>query len=384
MSSRALTAPRHAASGATVAGPMAPFHGVTGLADRLQRAPTGLIVVALGIGLVLSMTLAVTIGPVPVPSAAVWRVIGAHVLPGADGLADGIPKAQANIVWLIRLPRVLLGAVVGASLAVVGVAMQATVRNPIAEPYLLGVTSGASLGAVLVILLGWFAVAGPYALAGAAFTGGLASYALVFLLSRRNGQVNPLRLVLVGVAVSHLFGAGTSLVTFVAKNQDGIQNALFWMAGSVAGAKWGQLQVPFAVLVAGTTVLLLQARPMNALVSGEETATTLGIDTGRTRVLLMTTSALIVGATVAVAGAIGFVGLIVPHAVRLVFGSDHRRVLPLSCLVGAIFLTWVDVGARMVLAPQELPIGVLTSALGGPFFLWLLRQRSRVVDGGVR
>jgi iron complex transport system permease protein len=375
--------PRAIASGATAPGTTlaAPAAGV---ADRLRRAPLGLVLSVLTIGLAASMTLAVTIGPVAVPAANVWRVIGAHLVPAVDGLADGVPKSQANIVWLIRLPRVLLGAMVGGALAVVGVAMQATVRNPIAEPYLLGVTAGASLGAVLVILLGWFASAGQYALAGAAFVGGLASFALVLGLSRRNGQVNPLRLVLVGAAVAHMFGAATSFVTFVARNQDGIQNALFWMAGSVAGAKWGNLQVPAFVLGAGTLALLVQARPMNALVAGEETATTLGIDTGRVRAFLMTVSALVVGAIVAVAGAIGFVGLVVPHATRLVVGADHRRVLPVACLVGAIFLTWVDVGARMVVAPQELPIGVLTAALGGPFFLWLLRHRSRAIDGSAQ
>lgn len=334
--------------------------------------------------LAVSITLAVTIGPVKIDPLNVWRVIGHHWLPWAGIQIGDVPKAQENIIWLIRMPRVLLAGVIGASLAVVGVAMQAMVRNPIAEPYILGVTSGASVGAVLVILWGWFKFLGGYALSGAAFVGGLASFALVFALSQKGGRISPLRLILVGVAVSHVLSAITSFVTFRARNQEGIQNALFWLSGSVAGAKWQHLQAPALALLVGTLVLLLQARAMNALVAGEETAVTLGVNTTRFRALLMTISALLVGTMVAVAGSIGFVGLIMPHIMRILFGSDHRKVLPLSALGGAVFLIWVDVGARMLVAPQELPIGIFTSAIGGPFFLWLLRYRSRQIEGAGR
>ena len=332
----------------------------------------------------VSITLAITIGPVKIDPLNVWRIVGHHWLPWAGVQIGDIPKAQENIIWLIRMPRVLLAGIVGASLAVVGVAMQAMVRNPIAEPYILGVSSGASVGAVLVILLGWFKFWGHYALSGAAFVFGLASFLIVFLLAQKGGRISPLRLILVGVAVSHVLSAITSFVTFRTPRAEGIQNALFWLAGTVAGAKWQLLQLPALALLVGTVILLLQARSMNALVAGEETAVTLGVNTNRFRFLLMTVSALLVGTMVAVAGSIGFVGLIMPHIVRLVFGSDHRRVLPISALAGAIFLIWVDVGARMVVAPQELPIGIITSVIGGPFFLWLLRYRSRQFDGAAR
>lgn len=337
--------------------------------------------------LLVSITTSVTIGPVKIEPLNVWRIVGHHALP--FGLSAGvditdIPKAQQNIIWLIRMPRVLLAAVIGAALAVVGVAMQAMVRNPIAEPYILGVSSGAAVGAVLVILWGWFKFWGGNALSFAAFLGGLISFALVFVLSQKGGRITPLRLILVGIAVSQIGGAITSFVTFRARNQEGIQNALFWLAGSVAGAKWEHLRLPALALLVGLGILLLQARAMNALVAGEETAVTLGINTTRFRAMLMVVSALLVGTMVAVAGSIGFVGLIMPHIIRIVFGSDHRRVLPLAALCGAIFLIWVDVGARMVAAPQELPVGVITSAIGGPFFLWMLRFNSRQIEGAGR
>lgn len=331
--------------------------------------------------LLLSVTLAVTIGPVKIEPITVWRIVGINTLPWLNLPPGDWPRAQENIIWQIRMPRALLAGVIGASLAVVGVAMQAMVRNPIAEPYILGVTSGASVGAVLVILLGWFKFWGQYALSGAAFVFGLGSFLVVFLLAQKGGRISPLRLILVGIAVSHVLSAITSFVTFRARNQEGIQNALFWLAGSVAGARWEYLRIPAAAALIGTLVLLLQARSMNALVAGEETAVTLGVNTTRFRFLLMTVSALLTGTIVAVAGSIGFVGLIMPHIVRIIFGSDHRRVLPISALLGAIFLIWVDVGARMIAAPQELPVGIITSAIGGPFFLWLLRYRSRQIEG---
>ncbi|HEV2123188.1 MAG TPA: iron ABC transporter permease [Chloroflexota bacterium] len=338
-------------------------------------------VIALAAALILSITLAVTIGPVEIQPTTVWRIVGTRVLGWESGEWS---RAHEQIVWMIRLPRVLLGGIVGASLAAVGVAMQAMVRNPIADPYILGVSSGAAVGAVLVILFGLGTAFGIYALSLAAFASGLISFALVFALAQRGGQITPLRLILVGVAVSHVLSAITSFLVFRSPRQEGIQTALFWMMGSLAGAKWAYLAVPATVLLLGTAVLVLQARAMNALVAGEETAVTLGVDTNRFRVLLMTVAALLTGTVVAVAGAIGFVGLIMPHIVRLFAGSDHRKVLPISVLSGAIFLIWVDVLARTVAAPQELPIGIITSFLGGPFFLWLLHHKHRAFEGAQR
>ena len=338
-----------------------------------------LLLLLLG-GLALTITLAVTIGPVRINPLTVWQIVGSHLFGTEPGEWS---RAHDQIVWLIRLPRVLLAAVIGAGLAVVGTAMQATARNPIADPYILGISAGASVGAVLVILFG-LQVFGLYSLSVAAFLGALAAFVIVFALAQHQGRLTPVRLILVGVAASYVFSAITSFLIFRAHDTRQTQAVLFWLAGSVASAKWSFLAIPTVVIVVGTAILVLQARSMNALVAGEETAVTLGVDTNRFRKELMALSALLTGVMVAVAGAIGFVGLIMPHAVRLFVGSDHRRVLPVSVLMGAIFLIWVDVLARTVVAPEELPIGVITAFLGGPFFLWLMRRRGPAFGGSGR
>lgn len=330
------------------------------------------------IALLASMTAAVTIGPVAINPVVVWKIIGAHVL-AIDG--GDWSNAHDNIVWLIRLPRVLLAGVIGASLSVVGAAMQATVRNPIADPYILGLSSGASVGAVLVILFG-LNVFGLYSLSIAAFLGALGAFAIVFLLAQHRGRLTPVRLILVGVAASYVFSAVTSFLIFRAQESRQVQAVLFWLAGSVAGAEWGFLTIPAVVLAMGTGFLMLQARSMNGLIAGEETAVTLGINTSRFRRQLMAVASLLTGVIVAVAGSIGFVGLLMPHAVRLFVGSDHRRLLPVAMLAGAIFLIWVDVVARVVVQPQELPIGVITAIVGGPVFLLLMRKHSQAFGGG--
>ena len=222
--------------------------------------------------LLASITAAVTIGPVAINPVVVWQIIGAHAL-NVDG--GDWSNAHDNIVWLIRLPRVLLAAVIGASLSVVGTAMQATVRNPIADPYILGLSSGASVGAVLVILFG-LNVFGLYSLSIAAFLGALGAFAIVFLLAQHRGRLTPVRLILVGVAASYVFSSVTSFLIFRAQESRQVQAVLFWLAGSVAGAEWSFLTIPAIVMAAGTVYLMLQARSMNALVAGEETAVTLG------------------------------------------------------------------------------------------------------------
>lgn len=337
------------------------------------------VVLGLLAALLVTLTLAVTIGPVAIAPLTVWQIAVSRV----TGLASGEwSAAHENIVWLIRFPRVLLAAVVGAGLAVVGVAMQATVRNPLADPYILGVSSGASVGAVLVILFGVFQFFGIYSLSVAAFLGAVLTFIVVLTLAQHRGTLSPVRLILVGVALSYVLSATTSFMVFRADEAEGIRSVLFWLMGSVAGAKWSYLTLPLLVLLIGTIYLVLQARPLNALVAGEETAVSLGVDTNRFRRVLMVVAAMMTGVMVALAGAIGFVGLMMPHTVRLFVGSDHRRVLPVSLLAGAIFLVWVDVLARTVVQPEEMPLGVITAFLGGPFFLWLMRRRRDAFGGG--
>ena len=319
--------------------------------------------------LMLSVTLAVVIGPVPIPAGAVWKI----ALAQSTGMGAGEwPQAQVNIGWVIRFPRVLMAICVGAGLAAVGVTMQAVVRNPLADPYILGISSGASVGAVLVLGLGMFAFAGAYAVSVGAFLFALLTFALVFLLAQSNGQLAPGRLILAGVACSYVFSGLTSFITLTSDNRELAQSVLAWLLGSLAGTRWSDLTLPAATLVGGALYLSLQARSLNALLVGDETAATLGVEVSRFRRRLFIVMSLLTGVMVATSGAIGFVGLMVPHIVRMLAGADHRRVLPMATLTGATFLVWVDVLARTAFAPEELPVGVITSLLGGPFFIWLL------------
>ncbi len=343
------------------------------------RLGTRFWLAVLGALLLLSATLAVAIGPVAVPVGDVWRIAAFKAGLGESG---DWARAHENIVWLIRLPRVLLAALVGAGLAAVGVTMQATVRNPLADPYLLGISSGASVGAVLAIGLGVFAFAGLYAVSLGAFCGALVSFALVFALARQHGRIAPQRLILAGVGVAYVGSGITSLLTLTSANRALAGQMLAWTLGSLARASWLDLSLPALVLLAGSAYLLAQGRALNALLIGDETASTLGIDVERLRRRLFIVTALLTGVMVAVSGAVGFVGLVAPHMVRLAVGADHRRVLPVALLAGGIFLIWVDTLARTAFDPVELPVGVVTALLGGPFFLWLMWRQGR--EGGER
>ncbi len=334
------------------------------------------VVVVLSMAVLLSVTLAVTIGPVYISPVTVWQIIWSHVAGATQG---DWSTGQDNIVWFIRLPRVLLAGVVGAGLAVVGTTMQAAVRNPLADPYLLGTSSGASVGVVVVIMLGvnFFE---PYSLSILAFLGAVGSFVIVFAMAQTNGRISPTRLILAGVATAYILSAVTSFLLFVGDDR-AIRVVLYWTLGTLSGAEWSYLGLPAAALFFGILVLILKYRQMNALLAGEETATALGVDTHSFRRQLLVLTALLTGVMVSVAGAIGFVGLMMPHIVRLMVGANHRLVLPASALAGAIFLIWVDVATRTVVQPQELPVSVITALVGAPFFLWLLRWRRQAFGG---
>lgn len=338
-----------------------------------------LVVFVLLAALFVSLILAVVVGPVLIPPMTVWEI----ALYKVTGLSTpDWSVAQEQIVWQIRFPRVLLGALVGGGLAVVGATLQAVVRNPLADPFILGGSSGASVGAVLVII-GGLEFLGVYSLSAAAFLGATVTFALVFVLARgAGGTISPMRLVLAGVALSYALFAVTNFLIFQAGDSNQIRSVLFWMLGSLGGAQWEQLTVPALVLLLGSVYLVLRARELNALLVGEESAANLGVDTGRFRKELLVLTGLLTGTMVAVSGSIAFVGLIMPHVVRLFVGSDHKRVLPVSILSGAIFLIWVDVLARIAVAPEELPVGVVTSLVGAPFFIWLMRRKTKAFGGG--
>lgn len=338
------------------------------------------VLLALLFGLVASVTLAVVVGPVYISPVTVWG-IALHEAFGGLVRPDW-SEAEAQIVWRIRAPRVLLAAVVGAGLAVVGVALQAAVRNPLADPFILGGSSGASVGAVLVIVVGLSGF-GIYSLSMAAFLGALGAFVLVLALARgAGGFASPVRLILSGVAVSYALSAVTSVLVLRADDPERIRSVFFWTLGSLSGARWEYLTFPALALVVGSALLVLQARPLNTLLLGEESATTLGVDAAALRRRLVILAGLMTGTMVAVSGSVGFVGLMVPHAVRLLTGADHRRVLPAAALSGAILLVWVDVIARTAVAPEELPLGIVTSLLGAPFFLWLMRRRGNAFGEG--
>ena len=331
------------------------------------------MLLVLTLALIGAVALSVAMGTVTVPLGRVWAVVVARTV----GDPTSVPALDAQIVWELRAPRVLLAAVVGACLGVCGAVLQAMVRNPLADPYMLGVSSGASLGAVAVVGLGvGGSLAATLGTTGAAFVGAGAVTVAVFVLAQRSGLLSDTRLILAGVAVGYLATAATSLVQL---NVDpaSLRGILFWLMGSLAGATWSDLGLPTVVMLVVVARLLTRARDLNALAAGDDDAVALGVDVARLRIELLVTTSLLTAVTVAVAGGIGFVALMVPHAVRLVVGADHRRLLPTAMVTGALFLVLVDLATRTVDRPNEYPVTVLTAALGAPFFLWLLRRDSR-------
>ncbi|MFG2006110.1 FecCD family ABC transporter permease [Spirillospora sp. NPDC048911] len=328
----------------------------------------GVLIAALAAALVLITVAAISIGSVNLPLGAVWKVIGARL----TGSGAGDPLRD-QVVWDIRTPRVLVAALVGAGLSVAGVALQALVRNPLADPYILGISSGASLGAVLVVAFGASA-AGGLGVTGAAFATSILSVLAVYALSQRGGRLLDSRLVLIGVAVGYLCSAATTYLQLQV-NPTELHGLMFWLMGSVAGATWSDLGVPAAVIAACMLFLLLQARNLNALMAGEDAAAGLGTSVRTLRIALLVIGSLLTATAVSVVGGIGFVGLMVPHAARFLVGGDHRRVLPVALLMGAVFLVAVDIACRTVDRPNELPVGIFTTGLGVPFFVWLLLRR---------
>jgi iron complex transport system permease protein len=332
----------------------------------LHAVPLPVSLLVLGALLVVVVLAAAAIGSVTFSLGDSWRIVQAHIFGGE------VNPAHDQIIWEFRIPRVLLAALAGAGLAVTGVVLQALVNNPLADPFILGVSAGGSVGAVTVMSLGAGALGG-LGVSGAAFAGAALAVGLVFMLGQQGGKLNPVRLVLAGVVVSYVFTSVTNFLQLQTEPNN-MRQIMFWLLGSVSGAHWDQLQVAGVVVIASTLLLTLYGRQLNALVTGDESATALGIDVKRLRLMLIVLSSLVAGVLIAVAGGIGFVGLMVPHLVRLTFGVDHRRLLPLAALVGAIYLVIVDLLSRTVDPPNELPLNILTALFGAPFFIWLMRR----------
>ena len=322
---------------------------------RLVKTHTFLTCLVLAAVLLASIIIGIGTGPVAIPFAEVWRVMFHRLgglLTGSELPLEGVRESTQNIVWFLRAPRVLLGALVGAALTLSGVGMQAFTKNPLAEPYVLGISSGASLGAVLAMLLGVsLPVLGRLSVSAGAFAGALVSILLVYLLARTRNAVTPIRLILVGVAVSAMFQAFTNYIVYTAPDDAAIREATFWMLGGLGSAEWADVPLLAGLVPPALLLMLALAKPLNAMMMGDTAS------------------------SVAVSGCIGFVGLVIPHLVRSVVGPDHRKLVPLATLFGAIFLIWVDVGARIIKPPAEIPVGILTAFLGAPLFLWMIKVR---------
>lgn len=321
-------------------------------------------------GLLVSIAVATTIGPSDLGPADAFAVAVSRLGVGPSGLS-GIQEA---IVWDLRLPRAVLAATCGAGLALCGVVLQSLLRNPLADPFVLGISSGASAGAVAIVVLG--VGAGAATLASGAFVGALLAFALVLLLGTLAGGTTD-RMILAGVAATQLFSAITSFVVFTAADAEQTRGVLFWLLGSLGTASWRDVVVCGGLVLAGLVACWFAAGSLDAFTFGEDAASALGVSVLRTRLLLLVVTALMTAVIVSTSGAIGFVGLVLPHAARAVVGSRHRVLLPVSAVLGAIFLVWVDVGARVVIAPQELPVGVATALVGVPAFVVILLRRRR-------
>jgi iron complex transport system permease protein len=347
-----------------------PFATSVSPALRLTRQ-AGLALGGAGL-LLLAVFLAVSVGAVPVPLATVWGVLANHLVPGL--VTPDWTQGREAIVWDIRFPRALLAALVGAGLGITGAALQAVTRNPLADPHLLGISSGGAFGAIAALLhTGLFL--GLLTVPLMAFGGALAATVVVLAVARVTGATSADRLVLAGVAVSFIIMAGANILIFLG-DPKATHTVVFWMLGGLGLAQWSHLIYPIVVLVPAGVWLWTQSGALNAMSLGDETAASLGIPVARFRLSVFVAGALITGVMVAFSGLIGFVGLMMPHLVRFAVGGDNARVLPLSALAGAIFLVAADTVARVVMAPEDMPIGVVTGLVGGVFFLWLMARRS--------
>ncbi|MCX2722227.1 FecCD family ABC transporter permease [Roseibium salinum] len=322
--------------------------------------------------LAVSVIVAVSAGAVPVPAETVFGILANRIMPGL--VEVDWSNGREAIIWEIRFPRALLAGMVGAGLAIVGAVLQSVTRNPLADPHLLGISSGGAAGAILALLhTGLFL--GLLTVPLMAFAGALAATLMVLGVTRFAAAGSAGRLVLAGVAVSFIIMSFANVLIFLGDPR-ATHTVVFWMLGGLGLAQWEHLVFPFAILLVTVPCLLAWAADLNAMTIGDETAATLGIAVIRFRLTMFVVGALITGVMVAFSGIIGFVGLMIPHIARFLVGGSYTRVLPASLLLGAIFLIWADILARTFMAPQDMPIGIVTGLIGGLFFIFLLRSRS--------
>ncbi len=342
---------------------------LSGFSEHKQKP--GRILSLMILILLLSMVVAARFGAISISPLHILQILQARILPGMG--AGSWPATHEQILMSIRLPRVVLGALVGASLGIAGTTLQGVLRNPLADPYLIGLSSGAAFGASLAIIISKsLGYSGISLIPVFAFFGGIVSLAIVFALARRGQTLTTTNLILAGVATSAFFSAAVSLM--IVLHGDRMEQIIFWMMGGLAQATWRAAVVVMIYLVPGTVIIYTYARSMNVLTLGETTAHFLGLPVESVKRILLISATLITAAAVSMTGLIGFVGLIIPHIFRRIVGPDHRILLPAAGLGGAVLLVLADTIARTALIPREIPVGVLTALCGAPFFLYLLKK----------
>ena len=306
-------------------------------------------------------------------TALAAALIGAFPIPALSLLQANLTPQEQAVLNSIRLPRVLLAVIVGAALAVSGAALQGLFRNPLADPGLIGISSGAALAvALMIVIIGPLpGILGLYGLSIAAFMGGLLTSIVIFRFAGLTGASSVTYILLAGIAINALASAGTGFLAYLSDDQE-LRSLTFWTMGSLGGALWPGVLICASLVIPATFVLYRNAQRLNILLLGESEARHLGVDSERLKRNIIICTAISVGAAVAVSGIIGFVGLVIPHLIRLTLGPDHRLLIPASALLGAIILIIADTVSRTLLAPAEIPVGIFTSLIGGPFFLWLL------------
>ncbi|MEW8993796.1 FecCD family ABC transporter permease [Clostridium sp.] len=323
--------------------------------------------------LILSIGLAVAIGSVNISMKEVYSIILYKLFNIGELSASA---AKIDVVWLIRMPRIILAIGVGMGLPVVGIVMQAIVKNPLADPYVLGISSGASLGATLAIMLGIGTSLGISYIGIMGFIGAFAISMLVLILSNIGGRTNSVKLLLSGMALSSVCSAFSSFIVYISNDAQGMKDISFWLMGSLAGANWDQISFILPIIFIGTLFFMTQYRTLNLMLLGDEVSVTLGTDLHKFRILYLIITSLMIGIIVYSSGMIGFIGLIIPHIVRIIFGTDHKKIIPIAAILGAIFLIWADVLSRIIIKGAEIPIGILISMIGAPCFVWLMIKKS--------
>ncbi|WP_395547656.1 MULTISPECIES: FecCD family ABC transporter permease [unclassified Lacrimispora] len=344
-----------------------------------KQSAFSIIFIILLVAVAASVVISVSIGQVSIPFQQSFQIL-IHQLTGCQigDASDLVNSMFVDIIWQIRFPRVLLAMIVGAGLALCGVVMQASVQNPLADPYLLGISSGGALGATFSIMFGFGSggIVGKLGVASWAFIGAFSAAVLVMALASIGGKTSSVKLVLAGTVINALCSASSNFIIYFAKNSEGIRSVSFWTMGSLSSAEWETLPLVSAVVIAAIVFFLFQSRVMNTMLMGEETAVTLGVNLNFYRRLYMVISSVVTGVLVSSCGIIGFVGLIIPHIVRSIVGSDHKRLVPTAILFGGLFMMWTDIFARTVIPNGEMPIGIVTSLFGAPVFMYILIRKS--------